>query len=111
MENENQQNRKEIDNHGVLFSVSEERRARATGRAPHHEGHIIVGGKKYRLTAWKNYMRTTGDAYISISVSSWEDYEARLEEYRARNPRQAAPRPAPAAPANPDAVDYDDMPF
>lgn len=71
------------DNTGVLFTVTEKK----SENHPDFTGNIVIGGKKYSLSAWK---KTSGGgvAYTSLSVREWTD-----------SPPKSAPQVAKKAPS------------
>ena len=75
------------DNTGVLFNVADKK----SENHPDFTGNVIIGGKKYALSAWKK-TSGSGVSYQSLSVREWTE----------NPPGQTA---KPAAPKRPSLLD------
>ena len=58
------------DNTGVLFSNEEKRKENKD--APYYTGSITIGGKKMRISAWVKTAKSSGDMYMSLSISDFK---------------------------------------
>lgn len=61
-------NNTDRDNTGVLFTVNEKK----SENHPDFTGNVVIGGKKYSLSAWKK-TSGSGVTYQSLSVREWSD--------------------------------------
>lgn len=85
---------------GALFANQYKER----DNQPDYTGNVKIEGKMFRLAGWKQTPRGGGDVYLSISVTSQEEYD-RIKNRGNSNSRQT-PRPS----AQNDYAD-DDIPF
>jgi hypothetical protein len=62
---------KEYDNtnRGVLFKAKEKK----SDSSPGYKGNINVDGKKYKISAWVNEAKKTGEKYFKLEVTDPND--------------------------------------
>lgn len=63
----------------LLYTMAEEQKdmtgalfinhKKQTDSHPEMQGSIIIDGKKYWLSAWKNHMRKSGEKYLTIKAN------------------------------------------